>query len=134
MSCLLLANGSPFSKMFSSAVLCFVLYSLVFLRLRGHFYFNHGHLRFRLRTSGQLGVSSREDDFARSIAKRMLSYVLFLVAITRPGLIGFADIPLHIQRSSYQSVSLALRAGLVMTSRFSGQLLGKSSTLACTII
>ncbi|KAF9020464.1 hypothetical protein BDZ89DRAFT_1138632 [Hymenopellis radicata] len=77
--------------MFISAIVSFVLYTLIFLRLRGNLYFNQWRPSFRWKSIARVGNwrATDSDNQAAVIAKHMILYpiaytVVFLpVAVTR---------------------------------------------------
>lgn len=64
-------------QMFLSAILSFILYTLVFLRMRGNIVVNGLHIRFRLAKSESLRGRLYAQSYALKIARQMLLYVCY---------------------------------------------------------
>jgi hypothetical protein len=67
--------------MFMSAGLCFILYILVFLRIRGNISREGGRWYFSTKA---LHPGTRAEQFARTIAKRMIWYPIAYTALLVP--------------------------------------------------
>jgi hypothetical protein len=127
--CSTLVSRLTRAQMFLSAFLCFVIYTLVFLRLRGHIYHDNGRLRLRIRAPARLGVGSREENFGRTIAKKMMMYVLTFVRRCQGKVERTPGIRLHTPCLSCLSPPRASRRGSRATCRSSGQSSGWPSWL-----
>jgi hypothetical protein len=69
--------------MFTSAGLCFILYALVFLRIRGNISHENGQWRFSTKAYHPES-GTRSEQFARTIAKRMVWYPVAYTALLLP--------------------------------------------------
>ncbi|KAI0741400.1 hypothetical protein C8Q80DRAFT_1109851 [Daedaleopsis nitida] len=68
--------------MFLSAILCFIMYTLVFLNLRGNVFVNGWRLTVRFHRDHAETASKSVDTHVVNIAKGMLLYVPYIVAYT----------------------------------------------------
>lgn len=67
-------------QMFISAFVSFILYSLVFLRMRGNIVVNGWYMRFRFARNEDWRGRDFAGDSALAIAKQMLLYVAFFLS------------------------------------------------------
>jgi hypothetical protein len=75
--------------MFVSATFTFILYTLVFLRMRGNIVVNGWYMRFRLNKDGDWRGRDFAGDSALAVARQMLLYVHFQFVIADCGLTRF---------------------------------------------
>ncbi|RPD64371.1 hypothetical protein L226DRAFT_603900 [Lentinus tigrinus ALCF2SS1-7] len=70
--------------MFLSALFCFIMYTLIFLRLRGNILMHGGHITFRLRQDTSALAPKSVDTHVINIAKGMLLYPVAYTILLLP--------------------------------------------------
>jgi hypothetical protein len=71
------------SQMFGSAIICFILYTLIFLRVRGNITRDSGHWYFSSRARNRDSVVEREL-YGHTIARRMIWFPVAYTALLLP--------------------------------------------------